>query len=164
MRLCLILLAFSIVVMGAGSIVAQELSIQPYDFGASSQSSGTVSSPRTPSSEPPPPQRPVPLSSGTNYVEEGYGEPGVSQGWSGPDSENSGMLPYEPDPKEPSGDKKCGAYPQWIGREVREQVVMATGKTYRILKPNAIVTQDYSADRINVYVDDKNIVIDVRCG
>ena len=58
----------------------------------------------------------------------------------------------------------CGDHRNWVGKKVDERAVKATGQPYRILKPNSAVTQDYSAQRINVIVNDRDIVIEVKCG
>jgi hypothetical protein len=92
------------------------------------------------------------------------GEPGVSEGWGGPafgdDSDDDvyeGEIPVEEL-------TTCGSYPDWIGQEVDEEAIKETGKPYRILKPDSMATMDHSPDRINVMVDENNIVVEVRCG
>lgn len=55
-------------------------------------------------------------------------------------------------------------YNEWVGKEVNEDALKATGRPYRILGPNSIATMDFSPDRINVILDDKKIVTAVRCG
>ena len=95
------------------------------------------------------------------------GEPGVSEGWGGPafgddmdaddDVYSKGEVPVQKL-------TTCGSYPDWVGNEVDEEAVKATGQPYRILKPDSIVTMDHSPDRINVMVDENNIVLEVRCG
>ncbi len=56
------------------------------------------------------------------------------------------------------------SYNDWVGKEVDEEAVKAVGRPYRILGPNAAATMDFNPERINVMVDDKNIVTVVRCG
>ncbi len=51
----------------------------------------------------------------------------------------------------------------WVGKPVDEAAVKATGRPYRILKPNTPATEDYSAARINVQVDDGGIVTAISC-
>lgn len=53
---------------------------------------------------------------------------------------------------------------EWVGQSVNEDTVKATGRPYRILGPNAMATMDFSPQRINVMIDDANIVTAVRCG
>lgn len=55
-------------------------------------------------------------------------------------------------------------YNEWVGQSVNEDAVKATGRPYRILGPNSMATMDFSPQRINVMVDDKNLVTAVRCG
>jgi hypothetical protein len=38
------------------------------------------------------------------------------------------------------------------------------GRPYRILPPNSMTTMDHIANRINVYIDGRGMVIKVRCG
>lgn len=40
----------------------------------------------------------------------------------------------------------------------------AGGHTVRVLKPGQMITKEYLDGRVNVYVDDKNIIVDVGCG
>ena len=56
------------------------------------------------------------------------------------------------------------SFADWVGHAVNEDSVKATGRPYRILKPNAAATMDYSPERINIIVDDKDVVTAVRCG
>lgn len=56
------------------------------------------------------------------------------------------------------------SFNDWVGKEVDEDAVKAAGRPYRILGPNAAATMDFNPERINVIVDDKNIVTVVRCG
>ncbi len=62
-----------------------------------------------------------------------------------------------------SSEAEC-SYSEWVGHAVDEGSVKATGRPYRILKPDSMATMDYSPDRINVIVDDHNVVTAVRCG
>lgn len=55
-------------------------------------------------------------------------------------------------------------YNDWVGKPVDEEAVKAVGRPYRILGPNAMATMDFSPQRINVMVDEHNIVTAVRCG
>ncbi len=56
------------------------------------------------------------------------------------------------------------SYNDWVGKAVDEEAVKATGRVYRILKPDSAATMDYNPERINVIVDDHNVVTAVRCG
>ena len=55
-------------------------------------------------------------------------------------------------------------YNDWVGQPVDEEAVKATGRPYRILKPDSAATMDFNPERINVLVDDHNVVTAVRCG
>lgn len=64
---------------------------------------------------------------------------------------------------EETGAAACD-FDQWLGKEVDESAVKETGRIYRLLPPNSVATMDFNPERINVMVDDKNIVTAVRCG
>lgn len=55
-------------------------------------------------------------------------------------------------------------YNDWVGQPVDEEAVKATGRPYRILKPDSAATMDFNPERINVLVDDHDVVTAVRCG
>ncbi len=58
-------------------------------------------------------------------------------------------------------------FQQWVGKPIDEAdaAAKATGRPYRILKPGAIVTQEYSAERINLHSDEEGkTVMSVTCG
>ena len=78
----------------------------------------------------------------------------------------SEITPFAGGDEEEQGayEDQCGDHSDWIGHKLDEKAVKDTGKTYRILPPGSIVTMDYSAERINVHVDEDGIVQDVRCG
>ncbi|KAJ6639727.1 hypothetical protein Bhyg_12474, partial [Pseudolycoriella hygida] len=44
--------------------------------------------------------------------------------------------------------------------EFSEDAIKSEVPAYRILKPNSMVTMDYNEDRINVYVDDVNNIVE----
>ncbi len=48
--------------------------------------------------------------------------------------------------------------------EQAEAQVRSMNRPYRILRPGDAVTDDYSADRINLNVDETGIVVSVNCG
>lgn len=52
----------------------------------------------------------------------------------------------------------------WVGQHVKDIDVKASGRPFRILKPDSMATQDFVPDRINVMVDDSGMVTAVRCG
>ena len=55
-------------------------------------------------------------------------------------------------------------FESWVGKPVDEATIKASGRIYRILKPDSMMTMDHNPDRINVIHDDKNIVTKVWCG
>ena len=40
----------------------------------------------------------------------------------------------------------------------------ATARTVRVIRPGMAVTMDYRTDRLNVTVDDKDLITALRCG
>ncbi|HEY8190231.1 MAG TPA: I78 family peptidase inhibitor [Micavibrio sp.] len=48
--------------------------------------------------------------------------------------------------------------------EQAEAQIKPLDRPYRILKPGDMATQDYSADRINLNIDEKGVVASVNCG
>ncbi len=64
----------------------------------------------------------------------------------------------------PAVSEAACSFNDWVGQEVNEEAVKAVGRPYRILGPNAAATMDFNPERINVIVDDKNVVTVVRCG
>lgn len=69
-----------------------------------------------------------------------------------------GILPSE------GQEDACGSYIEMIGHPVSESKFRKTGKKYRILPPNSMMTYDYNPKRINVHVDETGIIEDVVCG
>lgn len=66
-----------------------------------------------------------------------------------------------------SGDdpeRNCAMFQNWVGFAVDEAAVKNTGRPYRILRPGDPATMDYSAERINVQIDEQGIVLQVTCG
>lgn len=104
-------------------------------------------------------------------IEPAAGDVYVS-GSSSPSEEGAGVSePYDfeeedvlESPSHEVEEDGCGDHRNWVGKKVDERAVKATGQPYRILAPNSAVTQDYSAQRINVIVNDRDIVIEVKCG
>lgn len=52
----------------------------------------------------------------------------------------------------------------WVGRQVDEGAVKETGRPFRILKPDSMMTMDHNPDRINVVHDEDMTVTRVWCG
>ncbi|WP_232526385.1 I78 family peptidase inhibitor [Lysobacter capsici] len=40
----------------------------------------------------------------------------------------------------------------------------AGGHTVRVLKPGQAITKEYMDGRVNVHVDENNVIVDVGCG
>lgn len=112
------------------------------------------------------------------------GEPGVSKGSpgtiSGDLSDDSSMgeespageavteqeLPQSdvpPPSREAFTDASCD-FEAWVGQPVDEAAVKETGRVYRILKPDSMMTMDHNPERINVVHDDDGKVTRVWCG
>ena len=53
---------------------------------------------------------------------------------------------------------------EWIGFPADEDAAKATGRPYRILKPGEAATMDFLPERINIDVNETDIVISVHCG
>ncbi len=71
-------------------------------------------------------------------------------------------------PQETQQDKtyQCNFSP-WIGKPLTRDMIAIIEKAnrpYRVLKPGAMVTQDYAPSRINLNVDDDGKILSVGCG
>jgi len=62
------------------------------------------------------------------------------------------------------GKKDCGLYIEWIGQQVSNSALKKTGKPFRILPPNSMMTMDHNPERINVHVDETGLIENVKCG
>lgn len=129
-----------------------------------------------PSQLPPPPPpvssapTPAPVAPGGAFV----GAPGAAPGqFGGPDAApGAGGLPGVPDrqmPQPPSGDCGADGLQHIVGAPLTE-VLLADirarlgSKPLRIIRPGEMVTMDFSADRLNIDVDNVGRVQRVRCG
>lgn len=75
-------------------------------------------------------------------------------------------LPHSdlpPPSREAFTDVSCD-FEEWVGNPVDEAAVKETGRVYRILKPDSMMTMDHNPERINVVHDDGGIVTRVWCG
>ena len=62
-------------------------------------------------------------------------------------------------------DEARGAIGKEATAEVVEQARIAAGAdVVRTLKPGQVITMEYHASRLNLSVDDNNVVVDVSCG
>jgi hypothetical protein len=91
-------------------------------------------------------------------TDEGMGLPGSSA-----EGEEQGAAPEAETPAMPAARTAC-SFPQWVGKPVDEAAVKAQDRPYRILKPGAPMTMDYSPARIDLKVDDNGVVTEVTCG
>lgn len=104
--------------------------------------------------EDPPVQDPAPAPEGTAAAP----DPGTTAG------EGETMIP--PDERSQcDADAAAAAVGQAASADVVEQARTAAGaKTARVLRPGQIVTMEYLAGRLNVHVDDANVVTELTCG
>lgn len=75
-------------------------------------------------------------------------------------------LPHSdvpPPSREAFTDASCD-FEEWVGQPVDEAAVKATGRIYRILKPDSMMTMDHNPERVNVVHGDDGIVTRVWCG
>lgn len=76
------------------------------------------------------------------------------------------------DPTPPTGGFTCNpdaARGDAMGQAATAEVVerarqQAGARTVRVLRPGQMVTMEYMEGRLNIDVDDKNVVTNVRCG
>lgn len=85
----------------------------------------------------------------------------------------SGLYPTTPAPPPPvehdmdscNADAARGVIGKTATAEVVEQARKAAGADIaRTLKPGQIVTMEYRAGRLNIDVDERNVITNVRCG
>lgn len=80
------------------------------------------------------------------------------------------IAPGEPSPMPPRPTcDATAAKASLIGKTadaatVERAKVSAGGHTVRVLKPGQAITKEYLDGRVNVYVDEKNVIVDVGCG
>lgn len=81
-------------------------------------------------------------------------------------SVSSGPLAQQEEIVAPSMEPAPCDFAEWNGlsRDEVESRVKATGRSNRILPPGSAMTMDYRPDRINVELDDNDIVVRVFCG
>lgn len=60
-------------------------------------------------------------------------------------------------------DADC-SFEDWVGKKVDEAAVKKTGRPYRILSPDSMMTMDHSPQRINIVHDKDGTVTRVWCG
>lgn len=69
-------------------------------------------------------------------------------------------------PEQTQNDDACGAnrHQSLIGTPETDLNKSALGRNTRIIHPDSVMTMDYSAQRLNVYVDKEGKVSRVTCG
>jgi hypothetical protein len=68
-----------------------------------------------------------------------------------------------PPSREAFKDASCD-FEGWVGKPVDEAAVKETGRVYRILKPDSMMTMDHNPERINVVHGEDGKVTRVWCG
>lgn len=100
-------------------------------------------------------------------VEAASGEPGstspASPGGSDVTEQEIPGSDVPPPSRDVFKDSTCD-FEVWVGQPVDEAAVKETGRVYRILPPNSMMTMDHNPDRINVEHDDAKTVTRVWCG
>lgn len=93
-----------------------------------------------------------------------FAKSAFSNGSSGVSS--SGPLAQQEETVIPSMEPAPCDFAAWNGlsRDAVEARVKETGRPNRILRPGQPMTMDYRPDRINVELDDNDIVVRVSCG
>ena len=79
--------------------------------------------------------------------------------------------PMNPPPAASGDDGSCNHEParRYIGETatpdiVEEARIASHSQFVRTLKPGQVVTMEHNGDRLNIDVDDANIITNVRCG
>lgn len=75
----------------------------------------------------------------------------------------------DPNPAQPLGCNADAAKPDAIGKVATEAVVDrarrdAGAQMARVLKPGQMVTMEYREGRLNIDVDEANVITNLRCG
>lgn len=68
-----------------------------------------------------------------------------------------------PPSREVFADAEC-SFEDWVGKPVDEAAVKETGRPYRILTPDSMMTMDHNPERINLVHDADGKVTRVWCG
>jgi hypothetical protein len=78
-------------------------------------------------------------------------------------------TPTQPTPMPAAPTCNAEAAKSAIGKTADDATVerartAAGGHTVRVLKPGQIITKEYMDGRVNLHVDEKNVIVDVGCG
>lgn len=95
--------------------------------------------------------------------------PAVSEAPVPPATEPSAETPAPAVPGDATAPCKAEAVQSFIGREASQSTIAeakaaAGAGNVRVIKPGQPVTMDYSAERLNLKVDDGNVIASVHCG
>lgn len=94
-----------------------------------------------------------------------HGEPGVAEGHASAPG-TTAETPMAPDHAAPTQPLPC-PFQELVGHKVDDSVheqLRAAHKLYRVLKPGSVMTMDFSAERVNLNVDDHDVITSVTCG
>ncbi len=71
-------------------------------------------------------------------------------------------VPVDPEPIE----NACGAadLQDLVGRQAAVLQTMRFGQPVRIIRPGMAVTMDYVAERLNIEIDAREVIVRVSCG
>ncbi|MFC3283298.1 I78 family peptidase inhibitor [Litchfieldella rifensis] len=76
-----------------------------------------------------------------------------------------------PPPRVDSGNDRCGAQSvqDRVGREfsdaLREAIAEESrAERMRVLRPGDMATMDHRPDRLNIHLDDDNVIVRIECG
>jgi|GEM_PF-2311557 len=76
-----------------------------------------------------------------------------------------GVAVGEPNPATPAADAPaCGDHADLVGKAIADVDTTVLGDDVRVIKPGQPVTMDFRADRINIKLDDQDVVTEVTCG
>ncbi len=76
-------------------------------------------------------------------------------------------APPSSGPAVPPADKDtCNAarHAGLIGKPIADPGVPAASRQVRHIRPDSIVTMDFSATRLNINTDDKGMIVSISCG
>jgi hypothetical protein len=83
----------------------------------------------------------------------------------GSHTRQAGMMPPPPPPTQCQAEGATWAQGQHATERVAERARMAAGaETVRLLRPGEAHTMEFNANRLNLEVDEGNVIRDVRCG
>lgn len=74
--------------------------------------------------------------------------------------------PPAPDPAQPAAEDTCGMaqYASLVGKPATDPGLPAASGAVRHIRPDTQVTMDYRPDRLNIDIDDSDVITGFRCG